>query len=196
VRREGLALLPSTLANTGMLRTDRLLLPALASTAALGLYATVATVTELLAWPVQSYADARLGGWRAAADAGQLRTWRLLGRGALYALAAAPVLGALTYVLIVPVFGARYAGARSLVAPLVAAAALYGVSRVALAVLVARRRALLASGAEVCGFAVSVAGYLALIPGRGAAGAAYASLVGYGACLAFAAAALAWGRAR
>ena len=66
VRREGLALFPAALSNMAMLRADRLALPVLASTSALGLYAAVATMTELLAWPLRAYADSRLGKWRAA----------------------------------------------------------------------------------------------------------------------------------
>ncbi|HEU4348911.1 MAG TPA: NAD(P)H-quinone oxidoreductase, partial [Actinoplanes sp.] len=52
VRNEGLTLFPAALSNMAMLRADRLALPALASTSALGLYASVATMTELLAWPL------------------------------------------------------------------------------------------------------------------------------------------------
>ena len=77
-RREGIQLLPASLATSGMLRIDRLLLPALASTAALGLYAGVATMTELLSWPLGVLGDARLGRWRADSDAGRLAVPRIL----------------------------------------------------------------------------------------------------------------------
>jgi O-antigen/teichoic acid export membrane protein len=70
--------------------------------------------------------------------------------------------------------------------PLIAASAAYGVSRVSLGVLVARRRTGLASAAEVAGFVVSLAGYALLIPPWGARGAAWGSLAGYAACLAVA----------
>jgi O-antigen/teichoic acid export membrane protein len=190
VRREGLALFPASIANMGMLRLDRLLLPALASPAALGLYATVATMTELLTWPVQAYADSRLGRWRAAHGSGRLRVPPIVVGAAVYALVVAPAFGGLLYMLVVPLFGERYAPARALVLPLVAAAGLYAISRAGLGLLIAQGRNLLASAAEVCGFAASLVAYLILIPSQGVLGAAYGSLIGYGACLAVAIAAL------
>jgi len=81
--------------------------------------------------------------------------------------------------------GERYAPAKGLVLPLVAAASLYAVSRVSLALVIARGRNLLASGAESAGFVTSLACYVLLIPHYGAYGAAYGSLVGYAACLVF-----------
>jgi O-antigen/teichoic acid export membrane protein len=183
VRREGLALLPAAVANMGMLRFDRLMLPALASTAALGLYATVATMTELVSWPLQAYADSRLGAWRAADRRRRLRISPLLVRAVGYTVIVGPVLGTATYLLIVPLFGERYASATHLVLPLVAAASLYAISRVTLSLLIARGRNLLASAVEVAGFVASLAGYLVLIPTHGALGAAYGSLIGYGTCL-------------
>jgi O-antigen/teichoic acid export membrane protein len=190
VRREGLALLPAAVANMGMLRFDRLMLPALASTAALGLYATVATMTELVSWPLQAYADSRLGVWRAADRKRRLRISPLLVRAVGYTVIVGPVLGVVTYLLIVPLFGERYASATRLVLPLVAAASLYAISRVTLSLLIARGRNLLASAVEVAGFVASLVGYLVLIPTHGALGAAYGSLIGYGTCLFFALAAL------
>lgn len=189
VRREGLALFPAALANMGMLRVDRLALPVLASTTALGLYATVAAMTELLAWPLRAYADSRLGRWRAAHRQDTLRTRPLIVSAAVYSLIVAPVLAGGMYLLVVPVFGDRYAPARVLVLPLVAAAGLYAVSRVSLGLLVAKGRNLLVSAAELCGFAASFVAYVLLIPRYGMLGAAYGSLVGYGACLVFALAA-------
>jgi len=190
VRREGLALLPAAVANMGMLRFDRLMLPVLASTAALGLYATVATMTELVSWPLQAYADSRLGAWRAADRMRRLRISPLLVRAVGYTVIVGPVLGAATYLLIVPLFGERYASATRLVLPLVAAASLYAISRVTLSLLIARGRNLLASAVEVAGFLASLVGYLVLIPTHGALGAAYGSLIGYGTCLLFALVAL------
>jgi O-antigen/teichoic acid export membrane protein len=184
VRREGLALFPAAVANMAMLRVDRLVLPALASTAALGLYATVSTLTELLSWPLQAYADARIGRWRAAYSLGRLRVSPIIVSAAVYVLVVAPLFGTGVYLLIVPLFGERYASATGLVPPLVAAAALYAVSRVTLAMLIGQGRNLQASAAEVLGFVASLAGYLFLIPTHGAAGAAYGSLIGYGTCLA------------
>ena len=146
VRQEGLALFPAALSNMAMLRVDRLALPALGSTSALGLYAAVATMTELLAWPLRAYADSRLGKWRASHRDGGLQTRPIV----------------------------------------VAAAGLYAVSRISLGLLIAKGHSALVSAAEIAGFAVSFAAYLLLIPHYGILGAAYGSLLGYGACLIFA----------
>ncbi|MFL6114026.1 MAG: lipopolysaccharide biosynthesis protein [Catenulispora sp.] len=186
VRREGLSLFPAALSNMAMLRVDRLALPALASTAALGLYTTVGTLTELLAWPIRAYADARLGHWRAAHRAGTLRTRPLIAGAVLYALVVTPIVAAGLYLLIVPVFGARYADAKVVVVPLVVAAGLYSISRVCLGLLIARGYAALVSTSEIVGFAASFTGYLLLIPPLGILGAAYGSLIGYGTSMIFA----------
>ncbi|MGX6603120.1 lipopolysaccharide biosynthesis protein [Micromonosporaceae bacterium Da 78-11] len=186
VRREGLQLFPAALSNMAMLRSDRLALPALASTSALGLYTSVATMTELLAWPVRAYADSRLGRWRAEHQAGALQTRPIVLAATVYCLVVAPVVAGGLYLLIVPVFGHQYAPAKSVVLPLVAAAGLYAVSRVSLGLLIAKGHSKMVSAAEIAGFVVSFAGYLLLIPGHGILGAAYGSLLGYGACLAFA----------
>jgi O-antigen/teichoic acid export membrane protein len=186
VRREGLTLFPAALSNMAMLRVDRLALPALASTAALGLYASVATMTELLAWPLRAYADSRLGRWRAAHRDGRLRSRPLVLAATFYALVVTPIVAGGMYLLIVPIFGERYAAAKVVVVPLVAAAGLYAVSRVCLGLLIAKGHGGLVSSAEICGFVASFVAYLLLIPPYGIAGAAYGSLVGYGACLVFA----------
>jgi O-antigen/teichoic acid export membrane protein len=186
VRREGLALFPASLSNMAMLRVDRLALPAIASTSALGLYASVSTMTELLAWPVRAFADSRLGRWRASHHDGTLRSRPLILGATVYCLVVAPIAAGSLFLLIVPVFGPEYAPAKAIVVPLVAAAGLYAVSRVTLGVLIAKGRGALVSAAEIAGFVVSFAAYLALIPPFGILGAAYGSLAGYGACLVFA----------
>jgi len=186
VRRQGAALFPAAISNMAMLRSDRLALPVLASTTALGLYASVATMTELLAWPLRAYADSRLGRWRAAHQEGTLRTRPIVTAAIVYVVLVGPVLAAGMYLLIVPVFGHAYAPARSAVLPLIAAAGLYAISRINLGLLVAKGHGTLVSAAEIAGFAVSFAAYLLLIPRHGILGAAWGSLLGYGAGLVFA----------
>ncbi|MEU4558770.1 NAD(P)H-quinone oxidoreductase [Actinoplanes sp. NPDC023936] len=191
VRREGLALFPAALSNMAMLRVDRLVIPALASTAALGLYASVATMTELLAWPLRAYADSRLGRWRAAYREGSLRAKPIVLAATAYVLVVVPLVAGGLYLLIEPVFGHHYAPAKQIVLPLVVAAGLYGVSRVSLGLLISKGHGGLVSTAEIAGFAVSFAAYVLLIPKIGILGAAYGSLFGYGACLIFSLAATA-----
>jgi O-antigen/teichoic acid export membrane protein len=186
VRREGLALFPAALSNMAMLRIDRLVIPALASTAALGLYASVATMTELLAWPIRAYADSRLGRWRAAYREGSLQTSRIVMAASIYVLVVVPLVAGGLYLLIEPLFGHHYAPAKSIVLPLVVAAGLYAVSRVSLGLLIAKGHGGLVSAAEIAGFVVSFTAYVLLIPKIGILGAAWGSLLGYGACLVFA----------
>ncbi|HEX2806777.1 MAG TPA: hypothetical protein VHN80_11465, partial [Kineosporiaceae bacterium] len=178
-RREGVQLFPAAIANTGMLRLDRLLLAGMASTAALGVYASVATMTEVLAWPLLTFADSRLGRWRAAHDRGELDLRRVLTVVAGYAAGAGVIVGVLLHALVVPLLGEQYRSARQLVAPLVVAAMVFGAAQVLIAGLTARRRNGLASFAEAVGFGVSMVAYVLWIPGSGAMGAAYGSLIGY-----------------
>jgi O-antigen/teichoic acid export membrane protein len=140
----------------------------------------------LLAWPVRAYADARLGRWRAEHRAGTLRSRPLIAGAVVYAVVVTPIVAAGLYLLIVPVFGARYADAKVVVIPLVVAAGLYSVSRVCLGLLIARGYSGLVSTSEIVGFAASFAGYLLLIPPLGMLGAAYGSLIGYGSSMTFA----------
>jgi O-antigen/teichoic acid export membrane protein len=186
VRREGLALFPAALSNMAMLRVDRLVIPALASTAALGHYTSVATMTELLAWPIRAYADSRLGRWRASHNEGGLKAAPIVLAAAVYVLVVVPLVAGGLYLLVEPLFGHEYADAKVIVLPLVAAAGLYAVSRISLGLLIAKGHGGLVSAAEIAGFVVSFAAYLLLIPRLGILGAAYGSLAGYGACLVFA----------
>ncbi|MGH3976070.1 MAG: lipopolysaccharide biosynthesis protein, partial [Pseudonocardiaceae bacterium] len=178
-RREGLQLLPFALAHSGVLRLDRLLLAGLASTAALGIYASVATMTELIAWPLLAFASSRIGAWRKAHDSGALPLRKLFVLAAAYCITAAILMAVTTHLLLLPLLGSEYRSAGELVAPLVAAAAVFGMAHLVATVLIAIRRNSLASIAEVVGFGVSVASYVVLIGHYGALGAAYGSLVGY-----------------
>lgn len=189
VRREGLQLLPSSLANTGMLRLDRLLLPGMASAAALGHYSAVSTFTELLTWPLLAYADNRTGTWRLRHEAGGLAVRGPLCGAAGFAMAGA-LATALVTGLLVPLLGPGFADARELIPPLVAAAAVLGLGQVVTALLVARRRNAWASASDSSGFVVSLVAYVTLIPSHGASGAAWGSLIGYTASLGVGATAL------
>ncbi len=185
-RREGLQLFPFALAHSGVLRLDRLLLAGLVSTAALGIYASVATMTELIAWPLLAFVSSRLGAWRKAHDSGALPLRKLFVLAAAYCGSAAVLMAVITPLLLLPLLGPAYRSAGELVLPLVAAAGVFGMTHLVVSVLIAIRRNSLASVAEVVGFGVSVVSYVVLIGHYGALGAAYGSLVGYLACLAIA----------
>lgn len=182
-RRIGLRLLPSTLANIAMLRIDRLILPALAGVRQLGLYVVVAAITELIAWPLQSYADARIPHWRAGLLTGGLRPARLLAAGGLFSIGAALAVIVAGQWLLVPMFGSAYEASLPLVIPLALAAAAYAVSRVGHGLAVAAQLSGWVTAIDATGMTVAVAAYVLLIPSSGAAGAAWACLVGYGAAM-------------
>jgi O-antigen/teichoic acid export membrane protein len=177
-RREGLQLVPYALAHSGVLRLDRLLLAGLASTATLGIYASVATITELIAWPLLAFVSSRLGVWRKAHDSGALPLRKLFVLAASYCVTAGVLMAVATHLLL-PLLGPAYRSAGALVLPLVAAAGVFGMAHLVVTVLTAIRRNVLASVAEVVGFGVSIASYVVLIGRYGALGAAYGSLVGY-----------------
>jgi O-antigen/teichoic acid export membrane protein/O-antigen ligase len=181
-RREGLQLVPSSLANTGMLRLDRLLLVPMASTAALGHYASVSTFTELITWPLLAFADNRTGVWRRRHDTGHLRSRTILLGAMVFVISGSLITAGLTWSL-VPLLGPGFEDVHALIPPLVAAAGVLGLSQVVMSLLVARRRNTWASASDMGGFAVSLAAYLTLIPRHGAAGAAWGSLIGYSAAL-------------
>lgn len=183
IRRDGLKLLPASFGNTAMLRSDRLLLPFLASNSQLGIYIVVATTMELASWPVQNWVDASLNRWRR--DHGKLGSgWKtiLLAVAATFVLAV--LMGVASFLLIRLVLGESYAASEVLIIPLGSAAVVYAASRVQQGLFIATGRAGLVSNTEIVGMAVSVCGYLVLIPPFGAMGAALASIVGYAACFA------------
>jgi O-antigen/teichoic acid export membrane protein len=176
-RRLGWRLTPMVVANMVMLRSDRLLLPLLADATQLGLYVVVATVTELLTWPVQNYADGRIPALRAGLESGRLAVGRLFGTVGAYAVTAALLVALVLNVLLVPVFGAAYEQSRALIWPLAAAAALYAVSRPGTAICLAAGRPSRANLIDLSGMAVAVPAYLLLIPAAGAMGAALGTLL-------------------
>lgn len=99
-----------------VLRSERLLLPALAGPSSLGVYVVVATATEPLLWIAQALADTRASRER------RVLRWRAvlagLFRDALTFGIVAALGGVALYHLIEPVFGIQYADGKELVVPL------------------------------------------------------------------------------
>lgn len=181
IRSQGLRLLPASFGNTAMLRSDRLLLPLLASNAQLGLYVVVATTMELATWPIQNWVDASLNRWRLNPENGK-KKWRTIFFVALTTLALTLVLGATSYIVIRFLLSSAYADSAALILPLTIAAVIYAATRVQQGLLIAAGHTKSVSGAELVGMTVSICAYLILIPGFGALGAATASLIGYLCC--------------
>lgn len=190
IRRRGLLLVPASLGNTAMLRSDRLLLPLLASPAALGIYAFAATAIELASWPVQQWCDSRLRSWAEGAQRG----WTALVRPLLLAMGVTLVISicmaAIVWLTTDLFLSTAYQPAKDLLMPLVLAAVVYAATRVQQAMMIASGWTGNVSVAETTGMAASVVGYVLFIPLWGPLGAAWASLAGYLIC--FAAGAVAW----
>lgn len=180
-RAKGLSLLPSSLASMVMLRSDRILIAALSTNAQLGMYVVVATMIEVLLWPVQAFADSRVPEWRVAAEQGSLRVTRIYSRSVLLTAGAAVIVCTAVSALLVPLFGSAYEPARTYIPVLGAATVLLAISRITFALWLAsggRRTVVLV---DVVGAGAAVIAYVLLIPEYGALGAAFGSVVGYGA---------------
>jgi len=179
-RHLGLRLLPAGLASMVMLRADRLLLPWLGTYEQLGLYIIVATVTEFVVWPVQSYVDAALPHWHRAQLSGQLRRGAVLLGASGYGLLVTLALVVAGNLVIVPVFGPAYRESTHLLGPLAIGAALYGISRVAVGLTIASGRPRAVLAADLPAMLTALVSYGTLIPAYGAMGAALGSTVAYG----------------
>jgi O-antigen/teichoic acid export membrane protein len=183
IRSQGLKLLPAALGNTAMLRSDRLLLPLLASTSELGIYAVVSTVTEMATWPVQQWVDASLREWNVSTSRSPSEGFRLMAKAAGFVAVLSLGFGGLAYVTVERLLPSAYHQSVVLIVPLCVAAIFYGMTRVQQGLLVAQGHAGRVSVVELIGMITSVATYLVLIPGHGAMGAALGSVIGYFACL-------------
>ncbi|WP_206445690.1 polysaccharide biosynthesis C-terminal domain-containing protein [Agrococcus sp. KRD186] len=175
--RLGLELLPASLGNTAMLRSDRLLLPFLSSSSQLGLYVLVATATELASAPVKQYADAALRQWKRNPPTRSRFLWSIFVAG-LFGAAMATC-AALVCWLVISRWLPDYRESLALLPPLIVAAAIYSCTRVQQGMLIAEDRTRSASFVEVTGMVASVISYVVLIPIFGAFGAAWGSVIGY-----------------
>lgn len=195
IRLRGMKLIPASFGNSAMLRSDRLLLPLLASSAQLGIYVVVATVMEIGTWPVQQWADASLRRWSSKDFHSHRRVFFLIAKAGLVVLIITILCGILALIVVRSLLEPEYLPAQELIVPLGVAAIFYGMSRVQQGVLIAQGHAGRVSVVEMTGMIASVVAYIALIPLWGAMGAAVGSLLGYGICLSAGAIAL-WSSGR
>jgi O-antigen/teichoic acid export membrane protein len=182
IRSQGLKLLPASLGNTAMLRSDRLLLPILASTSQLGIYVVVSTVMEMATWPVQQWVDSSLRKWNTTVSRSPAQGFLLMSKAAGFVAVLSLAFGALAYETVERLLPRSYHASLVLILPLGIASVFYGVTRVVEGLLVAQGHAGRVSTMELVGMAASVSMYVILIPGHGAMGAALGSLIGYFAC--------------
>lgn len=190
VSRTSIGLLPGSLAGIVVMRAERVLMPALASNAQLGLYVAVATATEPAYWIAQALADHRTG--RTEQDHSLRRLLHRLARDiALFTLIAS-VLGLAVWLLVEPVFGREYVPARELVLPLVLAVTVLAGYRQVIAWHLAGPTPDDVSRIETATAVLAVPCYAAGIHLLAALGAAWATLVVYGAGLAIALVVASW----
>ncbi len=161
-------------------RVDVLILGALASRTAVGLYALAVTVAELVRLPTDALARASLAGQAGAELTDAVRvTARATRASVLLSAGCVAVLCALAPVLVPAAYGADFAG--SVPALLVLAPGVFalGAGRQLGAYLVRLGRPLLVSVPSAVALAVNIAANLVLIPRWGVAGCAFASSLSY-----------------
>src|SRR5699024_6859920 len=101
-----------------MTRLDRLLLPVLSTSAALGLYVTVATVLEMASWPIKQWVDASLRKWAKTGEALVGVMNRILFQSFLFITGIAVILSAASYAMIHLILPSSYQAATSAIVPL------------------------------------------------------------------------------
>lgn len=176
VRREGLRLLPASLGNTALLRSDRLMMPFLSSPAELGVYVTVGTVMEVGAWPIQQWVDASLGRLRNSSHNNRRQLALRLFIGAVLLTTAIGLLAFFTITLILP---PEYQRSLELIPILGAGTVVYAMTRLQHGWLIAEGRPGTVSVAETVGLCASAVLYVCLIPILGALGAAVGTFAGH-----------------
>lgn len=182
MRKSGIRLLPASLGNTAMLRSDRFILPLLAGTAQLGIYTVIATVMEIATWPVKQWVDTSLYRWSQSKNDSGIPLSAVLRTAAIAALFAAVLsagLAVVAYLAVVYLLPEEYLPATDLIFPLGIASVIYSVSRTQQGMLIAEGYSGRVSTVEIFGMVASLISYFLFIPQWGATGAAYGSVAGY-----------------
>ncbi|HKP47272.1 MAG TPA: polysaccharide biosynthesis C-terminal domain-containing protein [Pyrinomonadaceae bacterium] len=178
----GLRGYPGTVADFATLRMDQLLLGGLASSAAIGLYFVAVRLSEITAILAGSVADAVMPEV-AAAKHGE-RADQLLAKSLrltiyVHLLVLVPLWIAAPYILRF-VYGESFAAAGTTFRILLLASVVLTAGGIAISGLNGFGHPGLSTVARVCSAAVTVVALLTLLPRFGIAGAAMASLLGYG----------------
>lgn len=179
VKRLGIKLMPLSVAEVVGARVDRFLIPALANFAQLGIYTVVVTMTELIAWPIKNYTDAKVPQWaRELSD----RRFNLLKESILLSIAIVVLsltVGTVLGWILIPLFGQDFAPGVELVWPLVLAAALHAWVHFGANLSLAAGFTGLANTIPVAAMIASTISYFIFIPILGAVGAAWGLVCGY-----------------
>lgn len=177
VSRESVAFVPGSLAAVAVARSDRLILPLVAGSGALGIYVVVATATEPVAWLSQAVADRRVQHLGTTDRRAYVR--RLATRELPLLCALASVTGLLLFFLIEPLFGRAYAPGKGLVAPLCLAVVVFAVYRLMMGLVLAGPTAAVMSAIEGSLAVLAIPTYLGAINLMGMLGAAWGSVALY-----------------
>lgn len=167
----------ATLSNFLALRADRMLLPLLASTTALGVYVVASTMVEVLTLPGKAASQVLVARWRLGTTPSVTLVAAVSLVGGLVAAGAMVLVGQLA---IDRALGDRYEESAELLWILGPAVALYLAARGVHSVHLSRGDHGAVGTSETIGVIAAVLAYLVLIPGSGATGAAVGSLIGYG----------------
>lgn len=181
LRVQGLKLLPASFGNSALLRSDRLLLPILSTSAQLGVYVPVAAIMEIAVWPIQQWVDTSLRDWGTAGHT-PAQQRRLVLRSVGVVLASTLALAAVAYVVVAYILPPSYRDAIALIPVLAIGTVVYGWTRIQEGLLVARGMTGSVSLIETVGLVASLAAYVVLIPLWGAMGAAWGAFIGYLVC--------------
>ncbi|MGP5710179.1 lipopolysaccharide biosynthesis protein, partial [Brachybacterium alimentarium] len=115
VRRLGVALLPSSLAEMALTKLDRIVLPVLGTFSQLGYYSVAVTLVEFSSMPFRQHVDSRIPVWATRWSEARLYPFRAMFRPLLTAIIITACVSAATAIMIVPIFGESYAPAVGLV---------------------------------------------------------------------------------
>jgi len=179
LRSVGWRLWPSSFANFAAFRSDRILMPVLATSADLGVYVMIATLIDVAMGPTEAAANVLNPRWRTAALQGKLRTTVPLLLAVAYLSAAALFMIVAGQFLVTELFGADFRPDFDVVFLLTIASAVFGFNRLLMSRATAKGFTTSVSVAETIGMAVALVGYLVLIPIMTQAGAALGALIGY-----------------
>lgn len=182
LRRRGWKLLPSDFSNTAMMRADRLMLPVLSNAAELGLYVTVATVLEMVSWPVKQWVDASLKRWTGAKSDLAFLVGKMLRQSFFLLILAAALLSIAAFVMVQVLLPDSYSQATAAIPALAISSVIFGLTRIQQGLLIAFDAAGRVSVVEIISTSVSFVAYFLLIPAYGMLGAAYGSITGYLVC--------------
>jgi len=159
-------------------RVERLILPVLASTHALGLYVAIATASEMLVWAAGGLGESRVVGFLTSEHT-RSSLARAAGRDFAYFLVVAVPLAAGIHFFLLPVLGPEFAEAQELIIPLCLASASWATYLQLSAAWLARGSVQQSMRLDVGAAILTAVCVIVLVPFLGALGAALGCLAAY-----------------